>query len=136
MNLLPPTSYIALASTLKSLGLVDGNIHVLASYEHRETLKDASLSHIPIIGDNVEEQLKSSKNINDAIAKNDYERLVELTRNMCRNVAKSQCHSIMNFLEHQSTIVFDRWDCKWLLWFLCPQETTNSKRPSSPESNG
>lgn len=94
------TSYIALASTLKSLGLVDGNIHVLASYEHRETLKDASLSHIPIIGDNVEEQLKSSKHINDAIAKNDYERLVELTRNKCRNVAKSHCHSIMNFLEH------------------------------------
>lgn len=94
------TSYIALASTLKSLGLVDGNIHVLASYEHRETLRDASLSHIPIIGENVEEQLKSSKHINDAIAKNDYERLVELTRNKCRNVAKSHCHSIMNFLEH------------------------------------
>mmetsp|Transcript_9149 Transcript_9149/g.13843 ORF Transcript_9149/g.13843 Transcript_9149/m.13843 type:complete len:280 (-) Transcript_9149:307-1146(-) len=88
--------YILLATALHKAGY---NVKVLASNEHKQTIQESGLiSHVPIHPDDVEQQLRSDRDINEAIAIKDRDLLFYLTKRKCKRIARQHCSSIVQEL--------------------------------------
>ena len=88
--------YILLATALQNAGY---NVKVLASNEHRQTIQESGLiSHVPIHPDDVEQQLRSDRDINEAMTIKDRDLLFYLTKQKCKRIARQHCSSIVQEL--------------------------------------